>query len=111
MSTYAYMCPTPKEHCKGSIAKLSASLEKQGLKKHGTSKDAMNCYCAYLVNVLGCTKISAREYKHPNGPIEVLSRQNKFGVRLRAGKGDDKGSMKAIRGMPPVRGGGIIVGS
>ena len=110
MSTYAYMCPTPKEHCKGSLAKLNGALDKQGLKKHGTSKSAMDCYCAYLVNVLGCEKVSNREYKHPNGPIEVLSRPNKFGTRLRGGKGDDKGSTKMTRGVP-LRHGGIIVGS
>lgn len=52
MATYGWLCPTPKGHCKGTPAKLSSGLDKLGLKKHGNPKEAMDCYTAYLVNVL-----------------------------------------------------------
>lgn len=69
----------------------------------------MRCYGQYLVSVCGCTKISAREFKHPNdGPIEVLTKAARFGARLRTGKGGDTGQSKS-RGMPSVRHGGVII--
>lgn len=111
MATYGYMCPTPKDKCCGSGSNLSASLDKKGIKKHGSSEEAFNCYASYLVNHCGCERISAREFKHPNGGgIEVLSRKAKFGERLRSGKSGESGQSKS-RGMPSVRHGGVIIGS
>ncbi len=97
---YGYLCPTPRQHCCGTPAKLSAGLEKQGLKKHGSSKEAMACYSQYLQHVLGCEKLSKREFRHPNGgPIEVLTRESHFGCTLRAGKRGDN-MAASDRGMP-----------
>lgn len=99
MANYGYMCPTPKEFCAAPLAKLNAGLDKKGIKKHGTRKEAMQCYAHYLVNHKNCTKLSKREFKHPNGPIEVLSRESQFGCELRAGKRGDN-MAASDRGMP-----------
>lgn len=102
MATYGYLCPTPKQHCSGTIAKLNAGLDKRGIKKHGDQKSAMKCYATYLTSVLGCEKLSNREFRHPNGgPIEVLSRESQFGARLRSGKRGEGNAIGSVnRGMP-----------
>lgn len=100
MAIYGYLCPTPRQHCSGTPAKLSAGLEKRGLKKHGSTKEAMNCYASYLQDVLGCEKLSKREFRHPNGgAIEVLTRESHFGCVLRSGKRGDN-MATSDRGMP-----------
>lgn len=100
MAVYGYLCPTPKQFCSGTLAKLSAGLDKKGIKKHGSPKEAMKCYGDYLQNELGCTKLSNREFQHPNGGgIEVLSKESHFGCVLRSGKRGDKMSA-SDRGMP-----------
>lgn len=69
----------------------------------------MDCYSRYLTNVLGYTKINKREFRPPNGgPIEMLSKESRFGTRLRSGKSGETGQGKS-RGMPTVRHGGVIV--
>jgi len=101
MATYAFLCPTPKQHCSGTLAKLNGSLDKNGYKKHGTAKESMKCYENYLIRVKGCSKLSSREFRHPDGPIEILNKEHSFGCRLRAGKRGEGSSIgKANRGMP-----------
>lgn len=101
MAIYGYLCPTPKENCCGSLAKLSAGLDKKGIKKHASPEQAMQCYSKYLVEVCGAEKLSRREFRMPNGGgIMMLSKAHSFGGVLRGGKSDEKGSIKAGRGMP-----------
>jgi hypothetical protein len=90
------------------VTNLSASLDKKGIKKHGSPEEAQKCYGSYLVNVVGCTKLSSREFKHPDGPIEVLTKAARFGARLRSGKHGETGQGKS-RGMPSKVHGGVII--
>jgi hypothetical protein len=101
MAVYGFLCITPRVHCSGTPAKLNAGLEKRGLKKHGSPNEAMCCYASYLENVVGCEKLSDREFRHPNGgPIEVLTRASRFGCVLRSGKRGDNMGTGSDRGMP-----------
>jgi len=109
MATYGYLCPTPKGHCKGTPAKLSAGIEKIGLKKHGSAEEAMSCYSAYLVDVLGAEKLSRREFRLPNdGGIMLLSKPHSFGARLKAGKRGDN-MQGSDRGMPRTGKSAVII--
>lgn len=110
MATYGYLCPTPHAHCLGSLAVLSSSLDKKHLKKHNSPDEAKRCYTRYLVGILGCERLTASEYRHPNGPIEVLTKTSRFGARLRTGKHGETGQGKS-RGMPAVVTGGVIIAS
>lgn len=110
MSTFAYLCPTPKEHCGGSLGTFSAALEKKGIKKHGSAEECLKCYSRYLVNVKGYTKIGTREFRPPDGgPIEMLSKPHSFGAKLRTGKSGEGAAKGKGRGMPAVRNGGSII--
>jgi hypothetical protein len=104
---YGYLCGVPKANCSGTLAKLSAGLDKQGLKKHGTQQEAFSCYCRYLKSQ-GYAQISAREFQKPGEPIMSLSKVAKFGARLRSGKTGDTGQGNS-RGMGAVNHGGVVV--
>lgn len=109
MATYAFLCPTPKENCCGTLAKLNGSLDKRGIKKHGSPESAMQCYRKYLVDVVGCVQISSREFRRPEGGIEFLSKASRFGARLRAGKRGEGGSIGAANRGMPLKHGGVVV--
>lgn len=103
---YGYLCGTPKDRCCGSIGNYSASLDKKGIKKHGTRQEAFHCYAKHLV-AAGYEKLSNRTFKGPEG-ILCLSKVARFGAELRAGKSGETGQGKS-RGMPKVRHGGVII--
>src|SRR5688572_8659902 len=100
MATFGFLCCTPRNHCRGAVAALSAGLEKRGLKKHGTRQECFECYSAYLINIEGYEKISSREFRKEGQPILVLSKVAHHGARLRMGKGGE--GQKGNRGMPTV---------
>jgi len=107
---YAYLCPTPKNCCTGKVGNYSASLDKQGIKKHGSPHEAMACYVRYLTQTLGYERLSSREFRPPDGgPIVVLSKVSRFGARLRSGKSGEGSANSNSRGMPSVRTGGVII--
>ena len=108
MATYGYLCPTPKSHCNGSIGNYSASLDKKGIKNHGSSEEAMKCYAKYLISE-GYKRISPREFRKEGEPIIVLTKASRFGARLRSGKAGEGASARNSRGMPAVNHGGVII--
>lgn len=107
---YGFLCPTPKQQCTGKVGNYSASLDKQGIKKHGSPKEAMDCYVRYLTQTLGYERLSSREFRPPDGgPILVLTKESRFGARLRSGKAGEGSGMSNSRGMPTVRHSGICI--
>lgn len=78
------------------------------MKTHLTPEQAFKCHAKYLVKV-GYVQLSTREFRAPDGSgIKVLTKQSRFGGKLRNGK-------EGTRNMPHVRGhragarGGIII--
>lgn len=125
-----YLCPTPPQYCSGAgLGQASFSI-RHIEKAHSSSAEAFRCYARYLVRVLGCERLGPREFRHPRGKcnvcgwtgdesldkcpecgmfvgaVEVLTKQSRFGHRLRKGKGGEKGT----RAMPNKRTGGAVVG-
>lgn len=105
---YKILCGVPDYHCQGGI--LSTDQQLGTKKAHGSHEDAFRCYARYLVKVLGFTRVGAREFQNPNnGPIRVLTKKSRFGTRLMAGKGGDKGSRYMPR-LEEAGNRGVIVG-
>lgn len=94
----SFVCGVPKDFCQGSIKNVSFG---EGIKVHGSSKQAFQCHKAYLL-LQGYKQIGSREFQQPGEPILVLSKESHFGVRLRSGKEDN-------RDMPSGRTGGFIL--
>lgn len=114
---YVHACGTPREHCSGAITTVNAGMRgSTAIKAHMESQQAFACHKNWLVSVLGYLSTDdARTLKPgPNTPPErgdecvVLTKQSRFGARLRNGK-------EGTRNMPHVRGhragarGGIII--
>lgn len=97
-----YLCGAPGEKCGGSLAILSAGFKNKGFKIHNSSSEAMACYRRYLISE-GYTQLGPREFqKAPGEPIMFLTKQSRFGAKMRPGK--------AGRNMPGGRrSGGICV--
>ena len=84
-SQYRVLCGTPEDHCFGT--KLITDQQLHTAKCHMNHSDAFRCYAHYLVHVLGFTRLSSREFQNPDGgPIRILTRQSKFGSKLKTGK-------------------------
>lgn len=106
---YAYLCGTPKEHCSGALTTCNAGMRGASVtKSHLDPTAAFKCHAKYLVKI-GYEQLSPREFRAPDGSgIKVLTKQSRFGAKLRNGK-------EGTRNMPHVRGhragarGGIIV--
>lgn len=85
--TARYLCGVPKENCSGSVANLSNSFKNKGYRIHNSSGEAMKCMQRHLIT-LGYTKLGPREFQPPGGgPIRVLTKQIRFGAKMRPGKG------------------------
>jgi hypothetical protein len=99
--TTKHLCGVPSEHCCGSVGITSKSVQ-WSPKMHNSPPEAKRCYARYLVDVLGYTQVGSREFKPSNGgPIRVLTKESRFGARMRPGKGG--------RNMPTHRRAGAIV--
>src|SRR5579863_8747285 len=83
---YKHMCGVPPESCGGSMFGLSNSLRKTSNKVHNSSAEAMKCMKRYLVSQ-GFVQLSSREFRNPDGSgIRVLTKESRFGAKLRPGK-------------------------
>lgn len=78
------------------------------MKTHLSPEQAFKCHAKHLVKI-GYEQLSSREYRAPDGSgIKVLTKQTRFGAKLRNGK-------QGTRNMPHVRGhragarGGVII--
>lgn len=93
----SFLCGVPGGFCQGSLKNVSFG---SGIKVHGSSKQAFKCHKAYLIQQ-GYKQIGSREFQKPGEPILVLTKESRFGERLRSGKEDN-------RDMPSGRTGGFI---
>lgn len=106
---YACACGTPKEYCSGGVTTVNAGMRGGNvMKAHLDPTQAFKCHAKYLVKV-GYIQLSPREFRAPDGSgIKVLTKQSRFGAKLRNGK-------EGTRNMPHVRGhragarGGVII--
>lgn len=80
-------CNTPPEKCSGKIIKVNHAQVNKILKAHSRPQEAFICYSSYLQNQ-GYRKVGTREFLPAGGegPILVISRPGKYGLRLRKGK-------------------------
>jgi hypothetical protein len=88
MSMNKFLCPTPREHCTGKLVSMNNFFthhKPQNAKVHGTPQSAFECYCHYL-EMTGHVRLSQREYRQPQGGILLLTRQTRFGTKVRLGK-------------------------
>jgi len=82
-----YLCGTPKENCSGGLAQLSNGLKGRGLCGHPSPSEAFKCHRNYLVKT-GWEQLSSREFRPKDGgPIRILTKQSRFGAKMRPGKG------------------------
>jgi hypothetical protein len=83
---YAYMCGVDYALCKGYHTPTNAGLRSRANKVHNSPEEAFKCHALFLMS-RGFTKISSREFKDPEtGYIRVLTKQSRFGGKLRSGK-------------------------
>ena len=54
-------------------------------KSHSSRSEAFNCYVRYLVDVEGYERIGPREFQKAGHPVRVLTKNMRFGGRLRPG--------------------------
>lgn len=81
---FYYACQTPKEHCLGS------AKPECGQKIHPDQGSAYRCTCKYLIK-MGFERISAREWRMPQGGILVLDKKC-----LRGNPGKYDGLIKGV---------------
>lgn len=83
---YKYLCGVPNDSCGGGTGKgLSASIRKNVMKVHNTSSEAMACYKRYLLKS-GYEQLSSRVFQRPGEPARFLTKQSRFGAKMRPGK-------------------------
>lgn len=93
-----YLCGTPSEYCVGKLALLSNGLKNKGLRSHQTSVEAFNCFKKSLL-ARGYVQIDSRAFQPPEGgPIHVLTKQSRFGARMRPGKEGTRNNPAGRRG-------------
>ena len=97
-----YLCGVPDADCTGSKIMTDQQLPTKTPKAHNDPSEAFRCYCKYL-KTQGYVQIGSREFLSPEdsphkGTVLVLTKQSRFGGRLRKGKGEDK--VDASRFMP-----------
>lgn len=54
-------------------------------KLHGSPQDAFACYVRFLEQT-GHERVGHREFRRPQGGILLLTRQSRFGTKVRLGK-------------------------
>jgi hypothetical protein len=82
-----FLCGSPREFCSGGLAQLSNGLKGRGLTGHSSPSEAFKCHAKYLIKI-GYTQLSSREFRPPDGgPIRILTKQSRFGAKMRPGKG------------------------
>ena len=95
-----FLCGVEKELCTGPLCAVSAAMGGKR-KAHGSSIEAFKCMQQSLLRT-GWEQISPREFRSPDGgPIRVLTKQSRFGAKLRNGK-------EGTRNMPQGNRGGVI---
>ena len=94
-------CGTPKDTCVGRRIDASAGLGKS-TKVHLTHLEAYRCYTRYLRDI-GYSPVGGHAFKRGDEPILVVTRQSKYGARLRTG-GVDKSRRAIPRGRPGMSG-------
>lgn len=86
MSMNKFLCPTPREHCTGKLVSMNNFFNQpKNAKLHGSPQAAFDCYCRYL-ELTGHERVGQREYRQPQGGILLLTRQSRFGTKVRLGK-------------------------
>lgn len=82
---YKVLCGVPDLHCSGGKYMTDQQLP---AKAHSSHKQAYECMVHYLTTVKGYTRLqSSRTFKPPDdGPCIVLTKQSRYGERLRSGK-------------------------
>ena len=86
MSMNKYLCPTPREVCTGKLTSMNNFYNRtKNAKLHGSPQAAFDCYVRYLL-LTGHVRVAAREFRQPQGGILLLTRQSRFGTRVRLGK-------------------------
>lgn len=79
-----YACGVPVEFCGGGLCKLNNGM--RPMQAHQSSVEAFNCHKAFLLKK-GYKVVDSRAFAPPDGgPIQVLTKRCRFGVRLRNGK-------------------------
>jgi hypothetical protein len=82
-----FMCGVPHENCGGSLGALSNGFKGKGYRLHNSAYEAFKCMGRYLVSQ-GFEKLSSRAFRNPDGSgIRVLTKQSRYGARMRPGKG------------------------
>jgi hypothetical protein len=96
---YVHLCGVPKDDCDGTFTKTSSGLG-AAQKAHTLPREAFACMKRFLLRQ-GYVQVGQREFAPPDGgPVRVLTKQSRYGGRLRRGK-------EGTRRMPVLRGGGI----
>jgi hypothetical protein len=91
-----YACGVPAEKCSGSLCKLNNGM--RPMQAHQSSESAFNCHKEFLLKQ-GYTIVDSRAFAPPNGgPIQVLTKKSRFGVRLRNGKEGTRNMAKKMFG-------------
>ena len=83
-----YICGVPQKECSGLFFRTSKGLEARVTRVHNSSVEAFKCHAQYLKKT-GHVQIGSREFLCPEGGIQVLTKQSRFGGRLRQGKGGE----------------------
>lgn len=107
-NNYRVFCGVAKDKCVGSLLPMSASFK--DVKAHNSHKEAFDCMKSSLL-AEGYTPVDSRALRPPgDGPVRVLTKQSRYGARLRPGKrGESGGSGVITRHMPDHRYGGVII--
>ena len=101
-----YICGVPNARCSGGTILTNSSIGggTNQMKAHSDPVEAFKCHKKMLLDD-GWKQRGSREFSPPGGgPIKVLTKQSKFGTRLRMGKNQEG---KGSRYMP-YSGGGFI---
>lgn len=100
---YVYACGVEKDFCSGTLAKTNHGLgvPSNTIRAHASPEEAFRCARKALI-AQGWEQLSSREYRPAGGgAIRVLTKQSRFGGRLRNGK-------EGTRNMPARNGSGLL---
>lgn len=75
--------------CTGNKVSVNAFVRSQITRAHADHGEAFDCKAASLVRQ-GYKRLGPREFQKDDGPILILTKRTRFGVRLRGGKSSDK---------------------
>ncbi len=78
------LCGTPAEHCSGGLSTMGPW--NRAVKVHSCHEEAFACYARYLVQVCGYVQVAPRDFRAPDGSIQVLTKRSHFGLALRPNK-------------------------